>query len=71
MAEKLPSFKYEDCVACGICVQACPISALTLSKTDFDSFRKAYPALSDRPCNGCTLCEKSCPMGAIDMRAGS
>jgi formate hydrogenlyase subunit 6/NADH:ubiquinone oxidoreductase subunit I len=69
MAAKVPEFLYDDCVACGICVQACPVSCIVLSKIDIDSYKTAYPELSERACIGCAQCEKSCPMNAIHMKA--
>ena len=67
MAKKHPKFQYEACIACGMCVTVCPVSALSLSETNLDKFKKAYPALNDRECIGCGQCEKSCPMGAANM----
>ena len=67
MAKQKPLFTYENCIACGICTQSCPISALSLTRIDIDEYKKAYPELSGRPCTGCALCEKACPMGAVTM----
>ena len=71
MANQRPLFSYDNCIACGICIQACPVSALTASKTDADEYKKAYPELCGRPCNGCALCEKACPMNSISMEISS
>lgn len=68
MAAKIPVFNYEVCVACAICVAACPESTLEMNKTDIDQYNKAYPALTERHCTGCSLCAKNCPMGAITMQ---
>lgn len=67
MPKKHPEFSYKECIACGICVTACPISALSLNKINVDRLKKAYPEMNGRDCIGCGLCEKSCPMGAIVM----
>jgi formate hydrogenlyase subunit 6/NADH:ubiquinone oxidoreductase subunit I len=65
MKEKaLPKFTYSSCLACGICVQACPVSALALEKTDVDHYNKAYPVLVGE-CISCKICEKECPFGAV------
>ena len=69
MVNQKPLFTYDDCSACGICIQACPVSALSLSKTHIDEYKKVYPELSGRPCTGCTLCEKACPMNVIIMES--
>lgn len=63
-----PSFNYKACMACGICVVACPVSCLELSKIDVDKYKKAYPALSDvSTCISCSICSKQCPYDAIEM----
>lgn len=66
-AEKTPAFDYKICIACGICVDACPVSVLELQKTDVDRFKKAYPEIAREGCLHCGICASSCPMGAITM----
>jgi len=57
---------YQVCMACGVCIQACPFSYLELNKTDVDSLHKAYPALlPNHKCNGCGLCATACPVDCI------
>lgn len=67
MAKQKPVFLYEACIACGMCVTVCPVSALALSLIGQDDLKTCFPALTDRPCIGCGLCKKSCPMDAIIM----
>lgn len=67
MPKKHPEFHYKECISCGICVTACPVSALSLTKFNIDKLKKAYPELNGRDCIGCGLCGKSCPMQAIVM----
>lgn len=67
MAKQKPVFQYENCIACGMCLTACPVSALALTETDRDDLKTSFPALTDRACIGCGLCEKTCPMDAIVM----
>jgi len=67
MAKQKPVFNYEQCIACGMCVTVCPVSAIALSVIGKDDINTNFPALTDRPCTGCGLCKKSCPMDAIAM----
>ena len=67
MAKQKPVFAYESCIACGMCVTVCPVSALSLSVIGPDELKTSFPALNDRPCIGCGLCKKTCPMNAIAM----
>lgn len=69
MSNGNPVFDYNQCMACGICVQACPFGCLKCSKTDIDSYKKAYPQLeSDKQCKGCKICENACPVDAIKVK---
>lgn len=65
--KKLPIFDYSMCIACGICVTACPISVLELDKIDVDCYKTAFPSLVSDKCLGCGICVKSCPMDAISF----
>jgi NAD-dependent dihydropyrimidine dehydrogenase PreA subunit len=70
MAEKkkIPIVDYKLCMACMVCITACPFSCLEAKRMDIDSYGKAYPVLM-RPgnCTGCGICEKSCPVDVIRM----
>jgi Pyruvate/2-oxoacid:ferredoxin oxidoreductase delta subunit len=64
-----PSFDYRSCMACRICVYACPFGCLDDTKTGIDRYGKAYPELVvPERCTGCSLCAKSCPLDAIAMK---
>jgi formate hydrogenlyase subunit 6/NADH:ubiquinone oxidoreductase subunit I len=66
--KKLPNFDYSLCMACRVCISACPFSCLEETKTDVDKYIKAYPQLErEESCSGCGICEKSCPIEAIVM----
>ncbi|WP_432667167.1 4Fe-4S binding protein [Wukongibacter baidiensis] len=68
MAKGKPVVDYKTCMACGICIQACPFSCLDSVKTDVDKYKKAYPYLVDKQrCTSCGLCDKACPVSAITL----
>ncbi len=66
-AKKKPVFDYDICIACGICVQACPVSTLELQKIDVDRYKKAYPEMAREGCIGCGFCATNCPLDAVTM----
>ena len=66
--KKRPAFEYLNCVSCGICAQACPVSALGMRKEGkAGKYRNVFPELVKPTCIGCGLCQRSCPMEAITM----
>lgn len=48
-----------ECVLCGSCGDACPVSAISFTK-DYLDFR--YPQIDAAVCTQCNLCEKACPV---------
>ena len=46
------------CVACGVCVKACPKAAISI-------YRGCYALVSSDKCVGCGLCASACPAGCI------
>ena len=46
----------EDCIACGTCVDTCPLGAIVEAD-------EAYEINAD--CNECQACVDSCPVDAI------
>lgn len=51
----------EKCVACGRCVEACPVKALSMISTE------QKPVLKGKQCIGCCCCHEICPEKAIAM----
>jgi formate hydrogenlyase subunit 6/NADH:ubiquinone oxidoreductase subunit I len=57
---------YSICMACGVCVQACPFSYLELTRVDLDKYNKAYPQfVTAEKCSGCGTCKDACPVECI------
>lgn len=54
-----PSFT-DRCVACSLCVKACPVKALTLEKSK-------RPLLEAARCIGCCCCHEVCPQHAVEL----
>ena len=48
------------CVACGTCVDVCPVNAINVLKGMF-------ARVDEDKCVGCGKCEKVCPASVIDM----
>ena len=46
------------CVACGVCVKACPKGAISV-------YRGCYAQVEESKCVGCGLCARACPAGCI------
>ncbi|HOO57268.1 MAG TPA: 4Fe-4S binding protein [bacterium] len=49
----------EKCVACGVCVEKCPMDALSISE--------AGPVIDESKCVGCGVCAHHCKTGAISL----
>ena len=68
MIKQQPVFDYLNCVSCGICAQACPVSALEMKKEGKSGkYRNIFPELLPGVCIGCGQCAASCPMEVIRM----
>lgn len=67
--KEYPSFDYDVCVACSVCVQICPVSCLELEDNILKKDKlTAYPILTNQDkCISCNFCEQACPVEAIKM----
>lgn len=65
-----PVVDYSSCVACGICIEACPFSCLDLTHFEENAlYNNALPELvHDNLCTGCGLCMKACPIDIINLK---
>ena len=52
------------CVACGVCMKACPKNAISI-------YKGCYAVVEEAKCVGCGLCTKACPAGCIVTRERS
>ena len=68
MNRKIPVVDYGLCMACGICVAACPFGSLDLTAVGRDGSGNAFPELiAPETCTGCGLCAKACPIDCLAM----
>jgi formate hydrogenlyase subunit 6/NADH:ubiquinone oxidoreductase subunit I len=64
-----PEIALEACVACGICIDACPVGCLAMSEQPRNKGVDAYPYLKDaRACIGCGFCSQECPLDVTVMQ---
>lgn len=52
----------EECVACGCCVRACPVGAISI-------FKGVFAVVDYSKCVGCGKCAAICPASVIEMEA--
>ena len=52
------------CVACGVCLKACPKAAISI-------YKGCFAQVQEERCVGCGLCAKACPAGCIEMKERS
>lgn len=60
MAKKKAWVTLNKCVACGTCINSCPIGAI-------DVVKGVFAKVDQDKCVGCTKCTKVCPASVIDM----
>lgn len=48
------------CVACGVCVNTCPVKAIHINT-------HVYAEVNPNKCVGCSKCAKACPASTINM----
>ena len=55
-SENIPQIKKDKCVACGNCIDICPVSAINVEENAI---------IDSSKCIGCASCVSSCPFNAI------
>lgn len=64
---KNPVFNLKTCMACGICVDTCPVGCITLQPATKKN-KTAYPGLINATvCLSCGFCVQECPVEAITL----
>lgn len=61
MASKRYAQVNEYCVACGSCVNTCPMSAISI-------WKGVTAQIHSTRCVGCGKCASECPAGAIELK---
>jgi len=58
-----PQVIRKKCLACGICLDSCPMNAITIIES-----KRNYARIDDKQCIRCYCCHELCPEGAIALR---
>ncbi len=68
MIKKKPVFHMEHCESCRICMQACPVSCISMTQPGkHGKYRNVFPEINLENCIGCGQCASACPMKCIVM----
>lgn len=62
LLDRKPYVKKENCIGCGVCIQACPLDEKAIY------MKKGKPAYRYRKCIKCYCCQEMCPEKAIDVK---
>lgn len=62
--KKIAVVDQKICVACGVCMNACPKGTISV-------YRGCYAMVEEARCVGCGLCAKACPAGCIAVKERS
>lgn len=65
----VPTFDASRCNGCGLCVNACPVRALTDADAG-ESSRPGAPKLDVARCLGCGICATRCHRDALHLKQG-
>ena len=67
-----PKVDVRLCIACSICVSACPTRALVMSGEPRKGGVDPYPQWRDeKACIGCGFCAEECPVDAVGMESSA
>ena len=57
----------EHCKGCGLCLEICPVDALSWSKTEINYINRPIPNVDIAKCISCLKCQQICPDVAIKV----
>jgi ferredoxin len=60
---RAPRVVRKKCIACGVCRDSCPMSAVTIIEN-----KRKYAHIDDRQCIRCYCCHELCPEAAVELR---
>jgi len=63
-----PIFDRTACISCNMCIQACPVTCLSLSETRTKGLHKLPDMENPALCIACGFCAEDCPVDAIEMK---
>ena len=65
----MPKVDYDTCIACGVCIIACPTSCIECEYIPpTDEYKKPRPQIIyPEYCTSCGLCAKACTIEVIEM----
>jgi len=64
----LPEIMNDNCTGCGICVDLCPVEAISLVPAGDASYSKLKKAcINQEICLGCGICKRVCPSDGIQL----
>jgi 2-oxoglutarate ferredoxin oxidoreductase subunit delta len=55
------------CKSCALCVEKCPVSALSMNAKETNYFDKPMPNVDIKKCTACLICQNICPDSAIKI----
>ena len=57
-SDGVASVNAQECDGCGVCIESCPVDAITLNDV---------AVIDENKCTGCGICIDKCPLDAITM----
>lgn len=65
-------FNAKTCIACGMCVKACPVQCISLTTTKEANGKRVLAGytINFSLCQFCRLCEESCPVASKSIKHG-